>query len=258
MNFRGDDRNSCASISKCSRQGIDGEFVDDVSSSKVMASANTTKTVGIVAIQGDFASHVKALSKFSKVSAVLIKQHADLIDGATGTYKIDGLIIPGGESTTIATISKRISEPHTQSLWDALVRWVADRKPTFGTCAGLIMLADKISGGSKQGGQDILAAMPVTVTRNAYGRQAESFYSKIASKEPSLNDSAALFIRAPQISRFDKEAVQVLGTIQKDGGEEVAAIRHGPFLGTTFHAELLDGQLSWHRYFIDQVMGLHS
>lgn len=172
--------------------------------------------VGVLALQGDFASHIRCLSEL-KVAHRLVKTDGDLSD-------IDGLIIPGGESTAIRILAQRAG------LWQALVRFIESR-PVFGTCAGLILVSQ-------------LGALDVTVERNAYGSQIESFVSaQIVDENGALKSGA--FIRAPKITSVGGD-VKVLGRL--DGC--AVAVSNERILGTTFHAELIPAELYWHRLFL--------
>jgi len=186
--------------------------------------------VGVLALQGDFALHSQALER-SEVDAVEVRKPEALAD-------LDGLILPGGESTTLLRL---IDE------WNfvpALERFHATGKPVFGTCAGLILLAREVL----HPVQPSLGLIDVAVERNAYGRQRESFEVRgsitLAGRAIPVD---MVFIRAPRIRRVGPE-VETLAT---HAGAPVMA-RQGTVLVATFHPELTD-DLTVHRYFCDLV-----
>jgi 5'-phosphate synthase pdxT subunit len=175
--------------------------------------------IGVLALQGDFAKHLAVLAKLG-VEGVEVRQPADL-DGCSG------LIIPGGESTTLF---RAIEGVHLKEKILAFSK----TKPLFGTCAGLILMSKKIL----HGDQIPWGILDVEVERNAFGRQAESFRTTIEwTPDPKhrKKNVPALFIRAPRIRACGPE-VEVLATY----GEEPILIRQGRHLGATFHPELTD------------------
>ena len=186
--------------------------------------------VGGLALQGDFALHAKALEKCG-VEAVEVRKPIEL-DG------VDGLIMPGGESTTLLKLI---------DAWDfapALEKFHSAGKPIFGTCAGLIILAREVESPK----QFSLGLIDVTVERNAYGRQRESFEaSGVARLDAGPIPLEMVFIRAPRIRRLGP-SVQVLA---EHRGEPVMA-RQDRVLVATFHPELTDNT-TIHRYFCDLV-----
>ena len=191
--------------------------------------------IGILALQGAFIEHQKMLTALGHdtVQVRLPEQLADL----------DGLIIPGGESTTIGKLAVQygLIEP---------LREFATHKPTWGTCAGLIFLAADIGIES----QPILGLMDVRVDRNAFGRQVDSFETDLAIE--GLSSDApfhAIFIRAPQV-RSAGPAVKVLARLE-DG--TIVAVRQQHLLASSFHPELTD-DLRLHRYFCDMVTEKHA
>lgn len=186
------------------------------------------RKVGVLALQGAVAEHMRLLEK-AGAEAVAIKKVSQLDD-------IDGLVIPGGESTTIGKLIKQYG-------FDiALKDFHEKKKPLFGTCAGMIILAGKIEG------QDWnhLGYMDITVQRNAFGRQRESFEVDLEVKDVA-EDFRAVFIRAPLILEVGSE-VDVLSR-HKD---QVVAARQGHLMVASFHPELTDDE-RLHRYFLDLV-----
>lgn len=186
--------------------------------------------IGVLALQGDFALHARALGRCG-AEAVEIRKPAEL-EG------VDGLIIPGGESTTLLKL---------MDAWGfvpALEQLHAAGTPIFGTCAGLILLAREVENPR----QFSLGAIDVTVERNAYGRQRESFEARgTARLDGRPVELDMVFIRAPRIRRLGP-GVESLAELR---GETVMA-RQGNVLVATFHPELTD-DLSVHRYFCDLV-----
>lgn len=188
------------------------------------------KTIGILALQGAFEEHKKAMERLG-VQAFEIRQRADLTK-----QRLDGIILPGGESTVIGKLLVQLEllEPLKQEIEEGL--------PVFGTCAGLILLAKKISDEEKH----YLDAMDITVKRNAYGRQLGSF----CTMQPfqGLGNIPMTFIRAPYIeaAEFDR-GVEVLARVD---GHIVAAMQKN-ILVTAFHPELTS-DLRVHRYFLSR------
>ncbi len=179
------------------------------------------KKIGVLDIQGSVEEHFVALEKVG-AEAVLVKNKKDF-DG------IDGLIGPGGESTTIGKLLK-------ESGLDKEILKL--RVPIYGTCAGAILIAMKISGKQKANN---LKLMDIEIERNAYGRQVDSFEKEIIFDGKKI---PAVFIRAPKIKKIGKN-VKILAM----DGKNIAAVREGRLLATMFHPELTD-DLSVHRYFL--------
>lgn len=184
----------------------------------------------MLALQGDFALHARALARCG-VEPVEVRKPAQLAD-------VDGLVIPGGESTTLL---------HLLSTWEfvpALERFHAEGRPVFGTCAGLILLAREVTSPA----QSSLALIDLAVERNAYGRQRESFEAEgRATLEGRTVPLPMMFIRAPRIRRVGP-GVQTLAR----HGEEPVMARQGHVLVATFHPELTDDR-TVHAYFCEMV-----
>ena len=193
-----------------------------------MSLATSRSTIGVLAIQGDFAAHARALERVG-VRAAEVRRAVDLED-------IDGLIIPGGESTTML---KLIAE---DDLGRSITAFAREGKPVFGTCAGTILLAREVHNPR----QDSLALIDIDVERNAYGRQVDSF---IAEAETTLEGGPleAVFIRAPKIRRVGA-SIDVLARIDL----EPVFVRQGNVLAATFHPELAEDQRV-HRLFAEMV-----
>jgi 5'-phosphate synthase pdxT subunit len=185
--------------------------------------------IGVLALQGAFREHIEALHKLG-VEAVEVRLPEQL-EG------LDGLIIPGGESTAIGKLAVKYG------LQEAIQRYAQQGNPVYGTCAGMILL-------SKDVGRDqpLLGVMDVKVERNAFGRQLDSFETDLDI--PALGDEPfpAVFIRAPKIESVS-DGVEVLARLPD--GAPVAA-REGNMIVTAFHPELTD-DLRFHRYFLAMV-----
>ena len=188
--------------------------------------------IGVLALQGDFQEHREVLQRL-EVLAPEVRVPREL-EG------LDGLIIPGGESTTIVRLMR------TSNLLEPLKELAADGFPIWGTCAGMILLAKRLD----VTGISALEAMDVRVCRNAFGRQVDSF--EVDLHVPVLGDAPyrAVFIRAPIIEDVGPN-VEVLTRLPD--GAPVAA-REGRLLATAFHPELTS-DLRFHRYFIERVAG---
>jgi len=193
-------------------------------------------TIGILALQGAFVEH-EAMVRRLGAQAVQVRKPEQLAG-------LDGLIIPGGESTTMGLVAER------WGLVEPLRAWVRSGKPTWGTCAGMIMLADRATG-QKEGGQTLLGGLDVTVNRNYFGRQNESFETWL--RVPALGEAPirAVFIRAPAIIETGN-TVEVLAAVPGRGEDVIAAVRQGNILATAFHPELTD-DLRWHALFLAMV-----
>ncbi len=185
--------------------------------------------IGILAMQGAFAKHCDAVKNTGN-KALLIREPDDL-------YDLDGIIIPGGESTTISKLIFR------SNLGDILKSEICNGLPAFGTCAGMILLA-KVLYGSDQPG---LSCMDITVQRNAYGRQQESFETDI--EIPCIGEIPfrALFIRAPLLKKAGSN-VEVLAAFE----DVPVLVRQNHMLAASFHPELT-GDLRVHEYFIKMI-----
>ncbi|MCY3904779.1 MAG: pyridoxal 5'-phosphate synthase glutaminase subunit PdxT [Caldilineaceae bacterium] len=195
--------------------------------------------IGVLALQGAFREHINMLAQLG-VKAVEVRL-AEQLDG------LDGLIIPGGESTSMGLVAER------WGLVKPLQNWVHAGRPTWGTCAGMILLADSAAG-QKLGGQALIGGLNVTVNRNYFGRQVDSFEAELNVPALGSDPFHAVFIRAPAITAVSA-GVQTLATVPsaEEGNEEViAAVRKGAILATAFHPELTD-DLRWHRLFLQIV-----
>ncbi|CUR52511.1 Glutamine amidotransferase subunit PdxT [Nitrosotalea devaniterrae] len=201
-------------------------------------------TIGVLAVQGDVAENIMA-------TKMAIEELG--LDGIVTEVKtpeqisdLDGLVIPGGESTVIGTLSlvngslKKIKEK------------IASGMPVFGICAGMIMLSkkakDRVVG---EMDQPLLDFLDVKIERNAFGRQKDSFESEISMDKIGINKFQGVFIRAPSIIDAGKD-VEILSKFN----EKIIAVKQGNIIGTAFHPELT-GDLSLHKYFVSLIKAKH-
>lgn len=196
--------------------------------------------IGVVAFQGDFARHLEHLGKLD-VEPIEVRTVADLSTCA-------GLVVPGGESTTIGKLLERFG------LMEALRRSVTDGFPVFGTCAGAILLADTIEASD----QPRIGGIPMTVRRNAYGRQIASFESEVAIRDARFaaysaigqgeNGMHGVFIRAPRIITIDHSVSEILAY-----EDDPVCVQKDNLLAATFHPELTP-DVRLHRFFLQEVV----
>lgn len=193
-------------------------------------------TIGVLALQGDVREHI-ALIEQAGARAHGVRRERELED-------LDGLVIPGGESTTIVKLA------HHFDLFEPLRRRLKGGLPAYGSCAGMILLADRILDGID--GQDTFGGIDMTVRRNAFGRQVDSFEEPIhfdGIDGPTLN---AVFIRAPWVEDVGP-AARVLATVEAGPATgRIVAIRQQHLLATSFHPELTDDPRV-HEYFVRMV-----
>ncbi|GEP47755.1 pyridoxal 5'-phosphate synthase glutaminase subunit PdxT [Microbacterium saccharophilum] len=192
----------------------------------------TGPRVGVLALQGDVREHARVLTDLG-AEVVLVRRPEELASVA-------GLVLPGGESSVIDKLSRAFGLQ--QPLRDA----IAAGLPVYGTCAGLILLAERITDGIA--GQQTLGGLDVTVQRNAFGSQVDSFEADL--DVPAFGDPAvhAVFIRAPLVTRVGT-GVEVLAALEDD---RIVAVQQGNLLGTAFHPEVA-GETRFHRRFLDLV-----
>ena len=192
----------------------------------------STPNIGVLAIQGDVREHANHLSKCG-ANVTLVKTPEAL---AT----VDALVIPGGESTTMSILAVKngLIEP---------LREARNRIPMYGSCAGLIMLADRILDGRAD--QQTIGGLNITAKRNAFGRQVDSFEIDLEIPAIGEPDFHAVFIRAPLVEEVGS-GVEVLATIPATN--EVVAVRQGNLLATSFHPEIVP-DFRIHKYFLEMV-----
>ena len=202
--------------------------------------------IGVFALQGNVREHLAMLTQVG-VEARPVRRPSELTE-------VDALVLPGGESTTMDKLARAFE------LFEPLQKRIADGMPVFGTCAGMIMLADEITGGID--GQETLGGLDVTVRRNAFGRQVDSFEADL---EFAAFDTPyhAVFIRAPWVERVGRD-VEVLSKVSSGPGagwdgvgpeagrSRIVAVRHDRLLATSFHPEMT-GDARLHGYFADLV-----
>lgn len=192
-------------------------------------------SIGVFALQGDVREHVQVLQRLG-VDAFTVRRPAEL-------ERCDGLIVPGGESTTMYKLAR------TFDLLEPLRRRVKDGMPTFGTCAGMIMLADRIRDGAP--GQETVGGLDVTVRRNAFGRQVDSFETDLEVADVA-GPVHAVFIRAPWVEEVGP-GVEVLAEVPSgEAAGRIVAVRQGPLMATSFHPEVGDDDRV-HGLFVDLV-----
>jgi pyridoxal 5'-phosphate synthase pdxT subunit len=188
--------------------------------------------IGVLASQGAFIEHINILKKLG-VETIPVRLPRQLAG-------LDGLIIPGGESTTISKLMK------DYDLVEEIKKLAEKGMAIFGTCAGMILLAKKISDSSV----DSLSLVDITVRRNAFGRQTESFETDLAIPVLGEQPFPCVFIRAPLIENTNGK-VEVLARLENG---TVVAARQGRYLVSAFHPELTD-DLRFHQYFLDIISG---
>ena len=199
-------------------------------------SSSTAPVIGVLALQGDVPEHLRALRDVG-ARAVLVRRPEEV-------HQLDGLVIPGGESTTLWRLSVAFD------MLEPLRKLIASGLPVFGSCAGMIMLADRLADGVD--GQQTFGGIDMTVRRNAFGRQVDSFESDITLSGLGADDAGllrAVFIRAPWVEQ-NGQNVAVLGTEERTG--RIVAVRQGPLLATAFHPELTPDRRI-HELFVDIV-----
>ncbi|MGK3952907.1 pyridoxal 5'-phosphate synthase glutaminase subunit PdxT [Microbacterium sp. I2] len=190
--------------------------------------------VGVLALQGDVREHVRVLAG-QGAAVSLVRRPAELA-------AVDGLVIPGGESSVIDKLSRAFG------MREPIQEAIATGMPVYGTCAGLILLADWITDGIA--GQQTFGGLDATVRRNAFGSQVDSF--EVDLEVPELGDQPvhAVFIRAPIVEAVGS-GVEILSRLPDD---RIVAVRQGSLLGTAFHPEVT-GEHRFHEMFLDMVRG---
>lgn len=193
-------------------------------------------SIGVLGLQGDYREHLAILRALG-VSASAVRSAED-IDA------LDALIIPGGESTTMSLLADR------DGLWPSLHAARDRGMPMFGTCAGLIMLADRLQDARPD--QRTIGGLDVTVQRNAFGRQVDSFETTVALDALNIPSFPGVFIRAPRVDDVGP-AVQICGSLA-DGAlaGSIVCVQQGPVLATAFHPELTS-DTRIHEYFVQMV-----
>jgi len=191
--------------------------------------------IGVLALQGDVREHVAALES--------VGARAVPVRDAAGLARVDGLVIPGGESTTISMLAIR------WGLMDPLRAAVRDQMPMYGSCAGMILLADTVLDGRAD--QQPIGGIDMVVRRNAFGRQVDSFEADVTFPAVGPDPLRAVFIRAPWVESTGP-SVEVLASVPGAAGDRIVAVRAGSLLATSFHPELT-GDHRVHALFVDIV-----
>jgi 5'-phosphate synthase pdxT subunit len=191
--------------------------------------------IGVLALQGDVREH-RAMLERAGARTISVRREEEL-------DHLDGIVLPGGESTTMSKLAR------TFGLFDPLAARLAEGLPAFGTCAGMIMLADRIEGGVP--GQETFGGLDVVVRRNAFGRQVDSFEGDLDVRgfaEPFH----AVFIRAPVVEKVG-DGVDVVATVTSGPGMgRIVTVRNGNVLATSFHPEMT-GDPRFHELFVEMV-----
>ncbi|HET7530203.1 MAG TPA: pyridoxal 5'-phosphate synthase glutaminase subunit PdxT [Mycobacteriales bacterium] len=194
-----------------------------------------TPAIGVLALQGDVREHVAALER-AGAGAVRVRRPSELDE-------VDALVIPGGESTTISKLLV------TFGLLEPLQKRVRDGMPTFGSCAGMILLAEHVLDGTAD--QVAVGGIDMTVRRNAFGRQVDSFEADLGWR-PDGSSFHAVFIRAPWVEAAGPGVEPLASVTAGDAAGRIVAVRQGPLLATAFHPELT-GDLRVHELFVSMV-----
>ena len=187
--------------------------------------------VGVLALQGDVREHISSLIACG-VEPISVRRSSEI-------EAVDALVLPGGESTTIAQLSEVFG------IYDQLKKRIDEGMPVYGSCAGMILLANQIL--DSKAGQKTFGGLDITVRRNAFGRQVDSFESDIAFSDGSSDLVRAVFIRAPWVEKVG-EGVEILASVDN----HPVAVRSKTLLATSFHPELTAAHRI-HRYFIEEV-----
>ena len=198
-------------------------------------------TIGVLALQGDVREHRAMLEQAGAGATVAVRRPAELA-------QVDGIVLPGGESTTMSKLAR------TFGLLDPLRDAIRDGLPAFGTCAGMILLADHIEAGIV--GQETIGGLDVVVRRNAFGRQVDSFEAEleVADFEDPFH---AVFIRAPWVEKVGADVdvvARVTAASRPEAVGRIVAVRQRHLLATSFHPEIT-GDARIHRMFVELVRG---
>jgi 5'-phosphate synthase pdxT subunit len=198
-----------------------------------------TLQIGVLALQGDVREHLRALEA-AGASAVAVRRPAELA-------AVDGLVLPGGESTTMIKLAR------TFDLFEPLRQRIADGLPAFGSCAGMILLADRVDDGGAAL-EATIGGIDMTVRRNAFGRQVDSFEEDIEIDGIAGPPVRAVFIRAPWVQSLGPAATALGAVGAGAAAGRIVAVRQRQLLATSFHPELTgDGRI--HAYFCEMVRG---
>lgn len=201
-----------------------------------MSLVTASISIGVLAVQGDVREHAHALER-AGASTIRVRRPEELAE-------IDGLVIPGGESTTMDKLVRAFG------LQSPLRERIAAGMPVYGSCAGMIMLADRIADARPD--QETLGGLDITVRRNAFGRQVDSFEEDLHIRELGPQPLRAVFIRAPWVEQVGEE-VEVLARVESGpAAGRIVAVRQGSLLATSFHPEVT-GDHRVHQLFVEIV-----
>jgi pyridoxal 5'-phosphate synthase pdxT subunit len=205
-----------------------------------MTGSPAVPTIGVLALQGDVREHLAMLEQTGA--------HAVKVRRAEELEHVDGIVMPGGESTTMSKLAR------TFGLFEPLRDALRGGLPAFGTCAGMILLADRIEAGTAD--QETFGGLDVVVRRNAFGRQVDSFEAELTVTGFDA-PFHALFIRAPWVEKVGHD-VRVVATVASgDAVGRIVAVQQGHLLATSFHPEIT-GDHRFHQLFVDLVTGAAS
>jgi 5'-phosphate synthase pdxT subunit len=209
------------------------------SNEPVLSLSKDGPTIGVLALQGDVREHLSVLTRCG-AQVRTVRRPGELLG-------LDGIVLPGGESTTIDKLSRifKVREPLVAALRAGL--------PAYGSCAGMILLAEEVIDGTSD--QQTFGGLDIAVRRNAFGRQTESFESDVSILGIEGGPVHTVFIRAPWVERAGP-TVQVIGIVEVPGlnQSKIVAVQQGSLLATSFHPEITD-DLRIHQYFVDRVRG---
>jgi pyridoxal 5'-phosphate synthase pdxT subunit len=192
--------------------------------------------IGVLALQGDVREHLTALQAVG-ADAISVRRIAEL-------DRVDGLVLPGGESTTMIKLANIFE------LLEPLRKRIGSGMPTYGSCAGMILLADRLA--DETALSDTIGGIDMTVRRNAFGRQVDSFEADVEITDVHGGPVHAVFIRAPWVESVGSNA-SALGMVGSGpAAGKIVAVRQHHLLATSFHPELT-GDVRVHRYFVDMV-----
>lgn len=197
---------------------------------------SSAPVIGVLAVQGDVVEHVRALREVGASTRTV--RRPDEISG------LDGLVVPGGESTVMDKLVRafELARPLQEAVRGGL--------PVYGSCAGMIMLAERIIDGPPD--QRTLGGLDITVRRNAFGRQVDSFETELAIEELGATPVRAVFIRAPWVEDWSP-AVSVLASVERAGQSHPVVVRQDRLLATSFHPEVT-GDRRIHAYFVNEIV----
>lgn len=193
-------------------------------------------TIGVLALQGDVLEHQRHLEE-AGARAVTVRRRSEL-------EQVDGLVLPGGESTTMSRLLD------VYDMYDPVAERIASGMPVYGSCAGMILLAEHVL--DTRADATCFSAIDMIVRRNAFGRQVDSFEADLVVDALGPDPLHTVFIRAPWVETVGPD-VEVLASVRaSDGHDHVVAVRQGSALATSFHPEVTD-DIRVHRYFLDMV-----